>query len=426
LKSISGRLVTIFLATAIALLATRCTKRDREPVEVDDTLTERPSPTPDDQAQILDTAEKSDDKAGTVVKMLSPDTFSLILNADFGNWPSDSWIPLGWSHGVGYTMDTMPSVLARYEGNNVTRGNGVEQTWRSNDTLEPINRVFGQTLDNLRPNTEYTLKVRAHNRSENLIGISMWEMDGFVAGDPSSGVPTNRLALDAVKITPGDDFKTYDGRFTTEDHPVVRLAAKIEGKNPVLPGAVLWDFWKLTLYVEKLPNLIRNGDFVTWPEGEPLPLLWGNGRATNMQSTVEKVMDPGVQAGNGLRQVWERAPATDSVLGQFGRIVTALKPDAPHLLEIRAENESAQAIVVSAWEIASYEPDLSDSPEIGRLIEKDVVQIPPSPGYQQYHGALNVGDTGMIFLCPQPADPSGQFPVSVVWDTWRLTRTSQD
>jgi len=320
----------------------------------------------------------------------------------------------------------MPSLIEPYRGRDLQHGNGVEQTWRANDSLESLARAFGQTVYDLDARTKYEIEIRAHNRSENLIGVSVWEIDGFVPGQPDSGQPVNRLELDAVKITPSDGFNVYRGYFTTKENGAVRLAAKIEGKNPVLPGTLIWDYWRLSPYVEELPNLLRNGDFSLWPKDALLPPPWFLAEANdypNTECTIKRIAAPGLDSGNALWQEWRETDGQASKPAVLSRVAIGLKPGTVHKLITRARNESNSNIVVSAWELLDYNPDDPNSMRIGEQIHANVVRVPPSRSFDNYSGRFQTGDTGIVLFRTALEEPaSATLPVSVVWDAWKLIR----
>jgi len=140
----------------------------------------------------------------------------------------------------------MPYNLEPVEDPSYSDGQAVRQTWTRNDTAFAFQRVFGQTVSGLKPNTVYRLDLFAHNESENLVIISAFEMEGFEPGLVASGAATERLKLNVVQVTPSTGLVPYSGSFKTKDSGTVKLGARIEGKDPVLPGSVVWDSWKLT------------------------------------------------------------------------------------------------------------------------------------------------------------------------------------
>ncbi len=171
---------------------------------------------------------------------------NLLTNGSFVQWDEGQVAPRHWTIGYGFARDAMPYELEPLEDPKYDDGHAVRETWKENDTMFGFGKVFGQTIGDLKPNTTYRLDIVAHNESENPVIVSAFEMKGFEPGRVASGTPGERLDLVVTEITPSPDLGTYKGTFTTQKLGAVKLGARIEGKNPSLPGSVVWDSWTLT------------------------------------------------------------------------------------------------------------------------------------------------------------------------------------
>lgn len=169
----------------------------------------------------------------------------LIANGSFVRWDEGQYVPRHWTLGFGFNLDEMPFKLERLEDPLYSDGFAVRQTWTESDVALAFEKVFGQTIDGLKPNTGYRLDVVAHNESKNTVIISAFEMEGYEEGRVGSGKATERLNLEAAVVTPSTGLVTYTGSFITNDSGTVKLGARVRGENPVLPGSVIWDSWTL-------------------------------------------------------------------------------------------------------------------------------------------------------------------------------------
>lgn len=170
---------------------------------------------------------------------------NLIANASFVTWDEGQHVPRHWTMGFGFNLDDMPFELEPIEDPTYDDGHAVRQTWLASDEALAFQRVFGQTIEGLEPNTGYRLDVVAHNESKNVIIISAFEMEDYETGRVGSGTAAERLNLEAAVITPSTGLVTYTGSFITNESGTVKLGARVRGEDPELPCSVIWDSWTL-------------------------------------------------------------------------------------------------------------------------------------------------------------------------------------
>ena len=175
-----------------------------------------------------------------------PEPVNLVKNGNFYRWDEGEMAPRYWTIGFGYPADEMPYILERLEGDEYEGGVAVKETWIKNDNTAAFQKVFGQTIEGLLPNTPYRLDIRAHNLSDHSILVSAFEMNGYETGMVGTGTPGERLNLEAALIKPGSGMETYSGTFITKGNGTVKLGARIaDEKKPKLPCSVIWDSWTL-------------------------------------------------------------------------------------------------------------------------------------------------------------------------------------
>ena len=201
-----------------------------------------PPPAPSTPAQTPTTP----DPVPAVAPVPKADPVDLLANGNFYRFDEGQIAPRHWTIGYGFSLESMPFKLEPLVDPVYSGGHAIRQTWTESDTAFAFHTVFGQTVEGLKPNTDYRLEVVAHNESKNLVIISAFEMEGYEHGYAGSGEAGERLNPYVVQITPGTGLIPYSGTFRTKDSGTVKLGARIEGKDPVLPGSVVWDSWKLT------------------------------------------------------------------------------------------------------------------------------------------------------------------------------------
>jgi hypothetical protein len=165
---------------------------------------------------------------------------NLIENGNFRDWPDPVRVPKGWTHCLGYPrLPEMPSSIlplwdASYEGQMA-----VKQTWRRSDGADSVFRQFGVTVTNLKPNTKYVIKAKAHNQSDSPVLIVPY-------GVVEEGEKVQRLAEGGVLVKPGNDFEVCSTGFVTAEQTTVRLAAaSTVEEESAYPLTVVWEEWVL-------------------------------------------------------------------------------------------------------------------------------------------------------------------------------------
>lgn len=201
-------------------------------------------PTPDPIASST-SAQSPATPTPPAVAPVKEEPANLIANGSFVTWDEGQHVPRHWTMGHGYPLEEMPFKLERIEDPTYDDGYAVRQTWLESDATMAFQRVFGQTIEGLEPNTGYRLDVVAHNESKNVVIISAFEMEDYETGYVGSGEAAERLNLEAATITPSTGLVTYTGSFITNDSGTVKLGARVRDEDPDLPCSVIWDSWTL-------------------------------------------------------------------------------------------------------------------------------------------------------------------------------------
>ena len=179
-------------------------------------------------------------------------------------------------------------------------------------------------------------------------------------------------------------------------------------------------------------NLLANGGFEKWDNALP-------GRsdapagfyAPNRSSIVSKESDLVAEGQAALRQTWQ-SPATDDTLQQsFLLELPNLEPGASYELFVKARNLSDTEVFIAAWHFSKG----PDGQMIARRLSDRLVQVLPDSSYldtnrfQEYNGhfVMQPGDNATVALIPHisPGTPPDKYPVTVIWDDWRLVRSKR-
>lgn len=165
---------------------------------------------------------------------------NLIQNGNFGNWPSDVRLPIGFAHGFGYsTLDDIPAAISPVDVPTL-HARAAQETWRKPDGADSIFRLFGVTVENLKPNTLYRLSVSAYNTSKSdTVFVSPWAV-----GEKESD-PVLKLAQPGIEVKPGAGFGYLDyaiGFKTGPNDTRVRIVASSNAAGVT----VYWREWRLT------------------------------------------------------------------------------------------------------------------------------------------------------------------------------------
>ena len=164
-------------------------------------------------------------------------------------------------------------------------------------------------------------------------------------------------------------------------------------------------------------NLIENGSFEKWAPRERVPWPWKHGfgypAVDEMPSSVQLRREGAQDGAYALEQTWRRSDAADSVFARFGITVDGLKPRTAYRFTVRAKNESNGTVVVSPYSVKE-----GDGKEVVENLKLGLVEVKPGDGYQNLKGYFQTGDEGSVRLAAACID--GEYPVTVVWDDWRL------
>ncbi|MCP4640832.1 MAG: hypothetical protein GY851_10380 [bacterium] len=165
----------------------------------------------------------------------APARGNLIRNGGFTDWLAEAPCPVGWRWDTDRPEPNRHYVVTKEVGD--TGGVVLTQAWRSSDSADGLNRLFGQTIERLKPNTEYHLTVRAWNRSDRPVAIAAHEVD-------EKGGHVATLKLTAAEVLPSEGFVEHTGTFFTGTGSRVRLVAYYPRpeEGPITVG---WDKWRL-------------------------------------------------------------------------------------------------------------------------------------------------------------------------------------
>jgi len=171
----------------------------------------------------------------------------------------------------------------------------------------------------------------------------------------------------------------------------------------------------LRAYRAACHNLITNGGMERWPEEEAAPAGF---YAPNEQSHVTREEAEVGEGDTALRQTWDAFCQTADPLKRFHFIVSGLEPDTVYELFVKGRNLSQAPVVLDVWQVAGQGKFERISPHVldlgpSEFIKTKCGQFKTKPGTS----------ATVLFSTFLPGDtPKDVFPLSVIWDDWRLVK----
>lgn len=346
--------------------------------------------------------------------------YSLLKNGNFVEWRESDPLPLHWTLGATLRADKIPSSIRAVQVPATSFSHPLEQTWQDTDTAQRITDVFGQTVAGLNPGTEYELRVVAHNQSKNTVIVSAFEVNEYNPDNPASGKPGERLELAVVTIPPGESAAEYKGTFSTASDRAVRLAARIQERDPEFPGTMLWYAWELHPVAGEQSNLVPNGSFANWPPEQAVPSLWRIEPPRNLNFEIERLAGTEFVCGKAMKLTWNK-PQPVHRSKCIAATLENLDADTSYTVELIVNNPSQNTYRLSAWE--STGGDDLVSLKLGDRLSHAVLQIgPESPGTYRAQGSFTTRRKGAIrlILSCEESEENKTFPAELVMEEWRV------
>ncbi len=333
---------------------------------------------------------------------------NLIPNGDFDNWPDDQRVPIGWSHGFGYSLDTIPSVINQYRGPTYDNWKAVEQTWDETDATDSAFRLFGVTVETLEPDSDYLFTFKAVNPEGAPVHVGLWGVSDVEAQEVTQD------ELPRIALRQSDDFEDYFVQFHVSDVEALRIASYC-GKAE-FPVSVVWDKWELEEVQESGVNLFQNGHFGNWPNGQRLPVGWTHavGYAKgSAPSTIERFSGNAPRPGQLVLQSWEKSDASDSVFRQFGQTVTnGIKPRTLYRVTLRALNLGASPVSIAPWDVSAGE-----NAPVKKLAQPFItVQSSSGMGFVDYSAVFNSANATSVRIVTLSPNAGAK----VIWASFEL------
>jgi hypothetical protein len=333
---------------------------------------------------------------------------NLLPNGDFGEWPKDQRLPLNWTHGYGYALDELPSTIEPFDGETYDNWKAVRQTWKKSDGSDSVFRQFGNTVSDLKPDTNYRLSFKALNSKGVPAQIAIWAVTG------DEGDKVERISSSELKVEKSDSFVDYFTQFNSGKATRIRIVTFC-GKAKSM-GSVVWDAWRLTTEETNVDNLIVNGRFGNWPNDQRLPIGWTHGMGytlETMPSKIERYSGKSPVPGLAVLQTWRANDGSDNIARQFGQTVANLKPNTTYQLRLKALNLSDKSAKVAAWETTE---DVNGP--VKKLSDQFITVAPSKKfGFLDYSGVFNTGSANrvrFVTFCTEKG-------VKVLWTDFELT-----
>jgi hypothetical protein len=121
----------------------------------------------------------------------------------------------------------------------------VRQTWSTGtDGGDSIFGLFHTVVQGLKPEMRYRFSCSAKNLSNGSFRVSVWQVTNMDA--PQQKV--DRLSWEVVCVLPSEEFKEYEGEFTTQTGEGFAVVLCSSARDDVagFPAAVIWGYWRLT------------------------------------------------------------------------------------------------------------------------------------------------------------------------------------
>ncbi len=175
-------------------------------------------------------------------------------------------------------------------------------------------------------------------------------------------------------------------------------------------------------------GLIRNGSFNDWHSFDFLPAEWrfaaecGEDEAPSMiRRYARKTFD----GGFAVEQTWHKPDRRERLYDQFGIFLRNIKPDTEYKLELKAMGLSKDFVKVSVW-ILRKGP-FKRSKVIPTIIKADLIKVRKSDDFLNHVGTFKTPPDVFreVRLCTY-IDRGNYFPVTVVWDEWKLTEVVKE
>jgi len=350
------------------------------------------------------------------------DRYSLLKNGYFAEWREGDILPLHWNFGNAPSKAGVESTIEAIDVPDLSYSHPILQTWQTTDTTNRITEVFGQTVVDLEPETEYELTVVAHNQSSNRVIVSAFELQGYDPDDPETETIQTKLEPAVINVTHSETAKTYRGTFRTSSVGVVRLGARIQQKDPTFAARVIWYKWALHPVVGKKSNLVPNGEFTDWPDEYYYPQQWTMEPPGNLRFTLERLLGEEYLGGKAVRQVWMR-PQPVHRSKCMGVTLEGLHPRTEYTVDLVAHNPSANRFRLSAWEATGTANGDLASVVLSQRLSYAILQIDPrSPYSTLVRGKFvtrNSGPVRLLLSCEENGDNT-HFPAELIVDEWRV------
>jgi hypothetical protein len=254
---------------------------------------------------------------------------------------------------------------------------------------------------------------------------------GFVVG----------LAVFSTGCSPGEPSSTETGQTTVppppppipptpsvDSYPAQApvqgpVSPPIQAQSPATPAPA-----PSVAPVDAAPeNLVANASFARWDEGQYVPRHWTMGygfELEDMPFELEPLEDPLYNEGHAVRQTWKASDAAQSLEKVFGQTIDGLDPNAGYRLDVVAHNESENVVIISAFEMEDFEPGHVGSGKSSERLNLEAAVITPGTGLVTYTGSFITNDSGTVKLGARMRGEESDFPASVIWDSWTLTRVN--
>jgi hypothetical protein len=172
-------------------------------------------------------------------------------------------------------------------------------------------------------------------------------------------------------------------------------------------------------------ELIENGSFAMWDEGQIAPRHWTIGygyRVEEMPFKLDPLEDSMYSDGRAVRQTWLGNDTAMAFHKVFGQTIANLEANTIYRLDVVAQNDSENLIIISAFAMEGFEPGRVASGTATERLKLNVVQIPPGTGLAAYTGMFKTNESGAVKLGARIEGMDPALPGSVVWDSWRLSK----
>jgi hypothetical protein len=144
----------------------------------------------------------------------------------------------------------------------------------------------------------------------------------------------------------------------------------------------------------------------------------------DMPFALEALEDPLYNGGHAVRQTWKASDVAMSFEKVFGQTIEGLEPNAGYRLDVVAHNESGNVVIISAFEMEDFEPGRVGSGRAGERLNLEAAVVTPGTGLVTYTGSFITKDSGTVKLGARMRGEESDFPASVIWDSWTLTRVN--